>query len=300
MPSLETVAPDTPIEKLTEIFERDGALIVGEAMSPALLDQVLGEVMPYVEATEPGRDGFTGFRTTRTGALVARSPACRTLVMDPLVRSMCDAVLLPNCERYQLHLTQVIRIMSGQGAQPIHRDRWAWGARLRGLEPQLNTIWALSPFTFENGATQVVPGSTDWPDKREATAEEIGYAEMDAGSVLIYSGSVFHGGGANVTDEDRIGLNITYALGWLRQEENQYLACPPEIAKTLDHDLQAMIGYQMGQYALGYFTPPLPPGHGPEIVGPEWALRGGDDGSVFGSYASIEAVRAGIDAASTD
>ena len=117
--------------------------------------------------------------------------------MDPLVRAMCDAVLLPNCERYQLHLTQVIRIMPGQGAQPIHRDRWAWGARLRGLEPQLNTIWALTPFTFENGATQVVPGSTDWPDKREATPDEIGYAEMDAGSVLLYSGSVFHGGGAN-------------------------------------------------------------------------------------------------------
>jgi len=300
MPSLETVAPDTPIEELQRIFERDGALIVAEAMSPALLRQTLDEVMPYVEATAAGRDSFTGYRTTRTGALVARSPACRDLVMNAMVRGVCDRVLLPNCERYQLHLTQVIRIMSGQGAQPIHRDRWAWGARLRGLEPQLNTIWALSRFTFENGATHVVPGSTDWPDKREATAEEIGYAEMDAGSVLIYSGSVFHGGGANVTDEDRIGLNITYALGWLRQEENQYLACPPEIAKTLDHDLQAMIGYQMGQYALGYFTPPLPPGHGPEIVGPEWALRGGDDGSVFGSFASIEAVRAGIDAASTD
>jgi len=300
MPSLETVAPDTPIEKLIEVFERDGALIVGDAMAPDLLDRVLAELTPYIEATAPGRDGFTGYRTTRTGALVARSPACRTLVMDPLVRSMCDAVLLPNCERYQLHLTQVIRIMGGQGAQPIHRDRWAWGARLRGLEPQLNTIWALSPFTFENGATQVVPGSTDWPDKHVATADEIAYAEMDAGSVLIYSGSVFHGGGANVTDEDRIGLNITYALGWLRQEENQYQACPPEIAKTLEPELQAMIGYQMGQYALGYFTPPLPPGEGPEIVGPEWLLRGGDDGSVFGSYASIEAVRAGIDAASAD
>ena len=300
MPSLETLAPDAPIEELTRIFERDGALIVRDAMSPALLDTVLDELMPYIEATQPGRDGFTGYRTTRTGALVARSPACRTLVLDPLVRAMCDAVLLPNCERYQLHLTQVIRIMGGQVAQPIHRDRWAWGARLRGLEPQLNTIWALSPFTFENGATQVVPGSTDWPDKREATADEIAHAEMDAGSVLLYSGSVFHGGGANTTDGDRIGLNITYALGWLRQEENQYLACPPEIASTLDHELQDLIGYQIGQYALGYYTPPLPPGAGPELVPPEYALRGGEAGSVFGSDASRDAIRAAITAAAGD
>jgi Phytanoyl-CoA dioxygenase (PhyH) len=301
VPSLETLPPDAPIDQLTAVFERDGALIVRDAMPADILGTVVDELMPYVEATQPGRDGFTGYRTTRTGALVARSPACRTLVMDPLVRAMCDAVLLPNCERYQLHLTQVIRIMSGQAAQPIHRDRWAWGARLRGLEPQLNTIWALTPFTEENGATQVVPGSTDWPDKREATADEIAHAEMDAGSVLLYSGSVFHGGGANTTDGDRIGLNITYALGWLRQEENQYLACPPEIARTLDHELQALIGYQIGQYALGYYTPPLPPGEGPEIVGPEWALRGGSaEGSVLGTEANRQAVLSGIDAAAAD
>jgi hypothetical protein len=301
MPSLETLPPDTPIEELTRIFERDGALIVRDALPPELLDTVVDELRPYVEATAPGRDGFTGLRTTRTGALVARSPACRTLVVDPLVLSLCDAVLLANCERYQLHLTQVIRIMPGQEAQPIHRDRWAWGARLRGLEPQLNTIWALTPFTKENGATQVVPGSTDWPDKRVATPDEIGCAEMDAGSVLVYSGSVFHGGGANVSDDDRIGLNITYALGWLRQEENQYLACPPEIARTLEPELQDLIGYQLGQYALGYYTPPLPPGAGPEIVGPEWALRGGDNaGSALGTEANRQSVVSAIEAAAAD
>ena len=87
---------------------------------------------------------------------------------------------------------------------------------------------------------------------------------MDAGSVLLYTGTVFHGGGANGSDADRWGLNITYALGWLRQEENQYLSCPPEIARTLEPELQAMLGYAMGNYALGYYTPPLPPGEGPE------------------------------------
>lgn len=300
MPTLTTFDPDAPVDVLIPVLERDGALIVRDAMSSDVLERVTGELRPYIDATAPGRDGFTGFRTTRTGALVARSPTCRELVMDPLVRALCDRVLLANCERYQLHLGQVIRIMPGQEAQPIHRDRWVWGARLRGLEPQLNTIWALTPFTRENGATQVVVGSVDWPDDRTAAAEEIGCAEMAAGSVLVYTGTVFHGGGANTSAADRVGLNITYALGWLRQEENQYLSCPPEIARTLPPELQELLGYATGQYALGYYTPPLPPGAGPELVSPEHALRGGDGGSAFGTDASRDAVRAAITAATRD
>jgi hypothetical protein len=289
---LDTFVPETPIDEVVAALDRDGAVIVAGKLAPDELDDVNAELQPYVDATAPGRDGFTGFRTTRTGALVARSPTCRRLVMDAMVRAVCDRVLLPNCERYQLHLTQVIRIMPGQEAQPIHRDRWVWGARLRGIEPQLNTIWALTPFTTVNGATQVVPGSIDWPNDRRPEPQEIAHAEMDAGSVLIYTGTVFHGGGANTSDADRVGLNITYALGWLRQEENQYLSCPPDIARTLEPELQALIGYATGQYALGYFTPPLPAGEGPEVVSPEFALRGGDAGSVFGSEASLASVRA--------
>ena len=145
-----------------------------------------------------------------------------------------------------------------------------------------------------------MPGSIDWPNERRPQPEEIARAEMDAGSVLMYTGTVFHGGGGNTTDDDRVGLNITYALGWLRQEENQYLSCPPEIARTLEPELQALIGYATGQYALGYYSPPLPPGEGPELVSPEFALRGGEAGSVFGSEASLESVRAHLEAAGAE
>jgi ectoine hydroxylase-related dioxygenase (phytanoyl-CoA dioxygenase family) len=162
--------------------------------------------------------------------------------------------------------------MPGQGKQVIHRDRWAWGKYLQGIEPQLNTIWALTDFSEENGATQVVPGSVDWPDDRQPEPDEICQAVMPAGSLLLYSGSVFHGGGENRSNADRVGLNITYSLGWLRQEENQFLSCPPEIAKDLEPALQDLLGYTQGSYALGYYTPPLPPGEGPEIVGPEYAV----------------------------
>jgi len=272
MSSLIHLPANAPADEVSAVLSRDGALILDDVLAPADVDALVAELRPYVEATEPGRDLFSGTRTTRTGALVARSPLTRRLVMDPRIRALCEALLTPNCLRYQLHLTQLIRIMPGQGAQPIHRDRWAWGRGLGVRDPQLNTIWALTDFTAANGATQVVPASVDWPDDRKTKPDEIARAEMRRGSVLVYTGSVFHGGGANESAEDRWGLNITYALGWLRQEENQYLSCPPEITRTLDPELQALLGYAMGSYALGYFTPPLPPREGPEVVPPEFAL----------------------------
>ena len=290
MPELERFSPDASPEALTAALKRDGALILEGCLSSAEADAVADEIRPWVEATEVGRDAFSGDRTTRTGALVARSPKVRGLVMDPRIRALADAVLLPNCQRYQLHLTQLIRIMPGQGAQPIHRDRWAWGRQMEGVEPQLNTIWALTDFTEENGATQVVPGSSAWPEGRRAEPHEIARATMSRGSVLVYTGTVLHSGGANVSNADRWGLNLTYALGWLRQEENQYLSCPPDIARTLEPELQSRLGYAMGNYALGYYTPPLPPGEGPEVVPPDYALGGaGHAGSSLGTPDLLQA-----------
>ena len=143
------------------------------------------------------------------------------------------------------------------GAQALHRDRLAWGGYIpREIEPQLNTMWALTDFTAENGATRVVPGSHRWPDEQRADSSEIIQAEMAAGSLLFYTGSVIHSGGENHTDTDRIGMNITYCLAWLRTEENQFLSCPPRVARDLDQDLQELMGYSMGNYALGYYSDP--------------------------------------------
>lgn len=274
MPELARFPADAQVDAIMPVLRRDGAVIVTGLISSESADEVLAEIQPYIDATPNGRDSFSGGHTTRTGALIARSTRVRALARDTRIRAFADRLLLANCERYQLHLAQAIRLRPGQTAQAIHRDRWAWGTFLSAIEPQLNTIWALTDFTKENGATQVVPGSVDWPDDRVPATEEITWAAMPKGGVLVYTGSVFHGGGANVSQADRVGLNITYSLGWLRQEENQYLSCPPAIARTLDPDLQELIGYSMGSYALGYFTPPLPPGEGPEVVPPQFALRG--------------------------
>lgn len=292
MTAITHLPADTDIATLMAVLRRDGALIVDDLIPDAEMAALHDEVAPWIAATPVGRDGFSGTRTTRTGALVARSPLTRQLVMHPLIRAACDDLLLPFCERWQLHLTQLIRIMPGQGEQPIHRDRWAWGTHLGHLEPQLNTIWAVTDFTAANGATVVAPGSLGQPDDWRPGPDDLTRAEMRRGSVLVYTGGVFHGGGANVSDADRIGLNLTYTLGWLRQEENQYLACPPAIARTLDPDLQALIGYAMGSYALGYYSPPLPPGDGPELVPPDFALGADAAAGDLGSAELLAAITA--------
>jgi len=289
---LTTLPGDTPVAEVLQVIERDGAAILADVLDAGRVDQALAELQPYIDATGPGSDDFSGRLTTRTGALVARSPACRDMILDATVLDCARRFLAPYCARIQLHLTQVIRLKPGQPAQSIHRDRWAWGTYLREVEPQFNTIWALTDFSAENGATHVVPGSTAWPDDRRPTPAETARAEMPRGSVLLYTGSVFHGGGANASAADRIGVNLTYALGWLRQEENQYLSCPPDIARDLPEPLQDLLGYTLGSYALGYYSPPLPPGEGPESVGPEWALGRGGAGQRFGDQELLDAVRA--------
>ncbi len=259
MLELETLNASSDIETILETINRDGACIVSDAMSPELRCAILLELEPFISATKTGRDEFTGTKTQRTGALVARSLSCRKAVMNSEILTLARQFLAPFSKKLVLNTTQAITINPGEGEQALHRDRLAWGPNIpREIETQLSTIWALSAFTNENGATRVVPGSHRWEDGRTATPEETCQAEMDPGSVLIFSGSVIHSGGRNHAADRRIGLNITYCLGWLRQEENQYLSCPPDVAKDLDPDLQDLLGYTQGDYALGYYSSPVP------------------------------------------
>ena len=290
MTQLQHLSADAESSAIVAAVQQDGAVILDDVLSEGFIAALREETDPYMEHTSNGEDHFAGHHTTRTGGLLVRSEKCRELIEHQTILNPCNEFLAPYCERVQLHLTQIIRIRPGETAQTIHRDRWAWGKHLSHLEPQFNTIWAITDFTPENGATQVVPGSTQWPDDQEIQPEQITQAEMKAGSVLVYSGSVFHGGGSNTSDQDRIGINITYALGWLRQEENQYLSCPPELAKDLSPTLQGLAGYAMGQYALGYFTPPGAPGEGPEVVPPQYALGITESHSTMGGVGDLEAL----------
>ena len=279
---------DTPSEELAKILDRDGCVVLKDFASKTQVESIKSDLQPFIEATMRSNDDFGGFKTTRTGALMARSPRCRELAIDPRLLGLVETFLAPYANTFQLHVTQVIRVLPGEKVQLPHRDRWAWSQfqlppdakpefnpvldrLMTDIEPQLNTMLALTDFTKENGATRVAPGSTKLPHDEEPPEEAYLSAEMTAGSMLVFTGSVFHGAGANESEGARMGLNIDYTLGWLRQEDNQYLSCPPEIAKDLDPKLQALLGYTAAGPSLGYFTPPLPAGR--DLSAPERALR---------------------------
>jgi ectoine hydroxylase-related dioxygenase (phytanoyl-CoA dioxygenase family) len=251
--TIEHLAATEKPERLSEVLARDGCCVVDQLVAPERLGRVRDELRPWLDGTSAGRDDFTGKNTRRIGALIARSPTARDLIEHPLVLGTVRAVL-HDSTNFHLHLTQVIAIGPGETAQDIHRDQWAFDFFRfpRGYEVQCNTLWAMTDFTLENGATRVIPGSNHYDDKLRLTEHDSEPAEMRAGSALFYTGSLYHGGGANRSDHTRYGLNITYARAWLRQEENQYLSVSTEIARELPESLQRLMGYARGAYALGY------------------------------------------------
>lgn len=270
---LQTLNADATTQEILAAMERDGAVVIANLIDADTVARMTDEVMPYIDRTPMGKDDFTGRKTQRTGALVARTPTCRDLILNESVLGAARAFLQPYTDKIILHLTQTIYINPGNPAQALHRDRLAWGKHIpREIEPQFNTIWALTDFTRENGATRLVPGSHKWDWDKRADPEQIEQAEMTAGSVFLYTGSVLHSGGENQSDAARLGLNLTYTLGWLRQEENQYLSCPPHIARDLPEELQDLLGYTQGTYALGYYSDPETPADVSDILPPEVAL----------------------------
>ncbi|MDT5325749.1 MAG: hypothetical protein QOF25_2901, partial [Mycobacterium sp.] len=231
----------------------DGFVIVDNLVSNELMDRVAEELEEHIDITPTGNDDFIGRMTRRTGSLIPRSPASRELITHPLVLDT-TADMLSKATVYQLHLTQVISVLPGETDQPLHRDELAWDFFPFPLDydVQCNTMWAMTDFTVENGATRLVPGSQLTEGKQTYPDEAVVRAEMERGSVFFYSGKVYHGAAANNSDEVRQGINITYCVGWVRQEENQYLSTPIEVARTLDDDLLKLMGYQMGGLAVGY------------------------------------------------
>jgi len=262
------------------VLDDDGCVVVDGLAAPALMDAVRCELEPFLAATRFGPDTFSGHRTRRTGGLIARSPAARQLVVHPLVLEAARAHMAGSTN-IQLHLTQLIAIGPDEPAQPVHRDQWAFDffPFPIGYAVQCNTLWAMTEFTTTNGATRLIPGSHRFEDRQRFEEADTEPAEMSRGSVLFYTGALYHGGGANHSAEVRIGVNITYTRAWLRQEENQYLSVPPEIARTLDDDLLRLMGYARGAYALGYVD---------DLRDPLAVLRGDDHGAGVGFHARME------------
>jgi ectoine hydroxylase-related dioxygenase (phytanoyl-CoA dioxygenase family) len=228
---------------------------VEDLLDPDLLARFNAELDPLVAGAQPEHATkfvneaiawFFGAHTRHVTGVAAKSPIfVNEILPHPVYLGVCDAILGPSCARYQLNIAHVLDRGPGSEQQYLHRDEAVW-VHLPKPHPevQLASVIALVDFTADNGATRVAPGSHRWPDDRVATDADLVPAEMRAGSAVIYLGSAIHAGGANVTTaERRRGMHVSYCLGWLRTEENQYLSAPPDVVRGMPRQSQELLGY---------------------------------------------------------
>ncbi len=243
-------------ESIWEAFVRDGAAIVHHMLAPDTLARLREELASTTRATSAGTKStdamvqkFWGSNTKRFTRLAARSATFRDEVLvHPILRQAADREIGPHCAAYWMNTGQMMIIGPGQSAQWLHRDADNWPLVLGPNERPvtISCMFALTEFTAETGATRVVPGSHRWSDfERTATDDEVIQAVMPAGSGLIYSGAVLHGGGKNsTTDVWREGMHLSYLVGWLTPEEAGCIGISDEVARTLTPLQQQLLGWR--------------------------------------------------------
>jgi ectoine hydroxylase-related dioxygenase (phytanoyl-CoA dioxygenase family) len=257
MAKIPSMSIDDPVDKMQSVLAKAGCLVLTGAADDKTVAAMRDEMAPHMEqariATEDDPEEFYPGQTRRVSGLVNRSEKARELVMHPTVLALCDHFLLPNSNpRYQLHVSAALEIGPGAREQILHREEDPFSFfPLPRPNLVLATMWAVSDFSKENGGTLLVPGSHLWDAERQPQPDEIVAAEMPKGAVLFWMGGLLHGAGANISSDWRYGVILTYSLGWLRQEENQSLSVPQNVARDLPKALRDMIGDSMNG-SLGF------------------------------------------------
>jgi ectoine hydroxylase-related dioxygenase (phytanoyl-CoA dioxygenase family) len=251
--SIPRLVASAPTEDVVESLREHGAVIVEGVLDADLLARFNAEIDPILEQVRPDRsylnpmiDRFYGDRVRQITGMATQSRIfAEEILCHPFYKDVCDAILGPNCACYQLNVAQVMDRGPGAEQQLLHRDEAVWVHLPRPHpEVELASVIALVDFSAEIGATVVVPGSHRWDRGRKPKREEFACAEMPAGSAVVYLGSTIHAGGRNTTaDRWRRGMHMSFVVGWLRTEDNNYLSTPPDVARTLPRRSQELLGY---------------------------------------------------------
>ena len=245
-------SPTADAELISNAIKEQGCAVVEDYCPSDSATRIEAELAPLIAQTPYGDSADIGVKTRCACNLLPHSQGVRDLAIDPLVTAIIGDLLHPVCARFQLNFGDFLHIEPGEVALPVHRDTFLYPFRVPCPAVTISTMWALTDFTQENGATLVAPGSHRWEEGRIATADELFPAVMRQGSVLIYDGNVLHGAGANCGHTARTGLALQYNAAWLRQEENMYLSVPLEVVKTFPDALQRLMGYDFGGCNLGF------------------------------------------------
>ena len=243
---------DDDIEIVAAALQSRGAVVIHELLSDNIVSGLSADLRP--EFDREGhlyQNAFNGTQTLRVGGVTKYSSHFPTLLLHPSVLAIADVILKPHCEVYQVGSTTAIEILPGEAAQVLHADDACYPSHLLPFEAQISALWALDDFTIENGATRVVPREMGIENPEDARENHVEQAVMSKGSVVIYLGSPLHGGGANRSDAPRKAIVNTYCLGWLRQEENQYLTLTKEEVAAQSEEMRRMLGFQAHGAYLG-------------------------------------------------
>ena len=241
------------LEKDLNQFEEQGYLILPELLGPAEIREIVEALAPHVQGRYPGRNDFEGLQSERVYALLGKSPAFAKLLEHPRIVALLDRLLLPN---YLLAAFLAILQHPGETEQELHIDDAFYKIPRPRPHVGITTIFALTDFTDSNGATELIPGSHKWGDTPPCSAEEsersVVRVRMPAGSCVLFSGSLYHRGGANRSSADRIAITPQYCQPWARPQENMFLAVPPAMARAYSPRVQSLLGYSMHPPFMGF------------------------------------------------
>jgi ectoine hydroxylase-related dioxygenase (phytanoyl-CoA dioxygenase family) len=249
---------DTAIDEHLARIEVDGYTIIADAIEPDLVAQLRDAIRRLERELDvrPRDTAAEGHATKRMYNLLAKDPVFRAMPVHPNVLPLAERLLDRGC---LLSGMTAIDIGPGEHPQPMHGDDIVMSRHLpRPHVPMMVTsMWALSDFTPDNGGTRFVPGSHRFPCTPESPEAplvvDVCALEMPAGSVMVFHGSLWHAGGANVTAADhRLGVNVQYCPGFVRQQQNPYLGIPPEIAATFSDRLLELLGYRLYKGIMGH------------------------------------------------
>ena len=223
-----------------------------DAIEPDLVDEIDRALVDLEQnlGTVPAENLFEGLHTWRVYNLLVHGATFQKIPVHANVLPVVEGVLDPGLLISSL---SSIAIGPDEQAQPIHADDQLIPLTRPHVPIICNTMWAITDFTEENGATRLVPGShlRDEPPNPLELYDTIP-AEMSKGSVLVWVGSLWHGGGANRTNQRRVGIAMNYCAGYIRQQENQQLGIPPALVKTFPRRLQELIGYSVYNGLVGH------------------------------------------------
>ncbi len=247
---MRTLTSEEVAEHVLRIGEQ-GFSVIEDAIEPDLVDE-LNDTLDRLErelAVTPAGNSFEGHDTLRVYNLLVHGDVFARVPTHANVLPVVEGVLDPGC---LLSSLSSIAIGPGETAQPIHADDQLIPLPKPHPPVVCNTMWALTDFTEPNGATRLVPGThlQDSPDfGRHYDSVP---AAMGKGSVLVWHGSLWHGGGANATDERRVGIACNYCAGYVRQQENQQLGIPRAVAERFDERLARLCGYGIYSGLIGH------------------------------------------------